>query len=374
VTTHWKDIVGFDRGFSVQADVITQSIDGVSLNLLWEEFIEAQSLWNETRNSVAALFTFNTTESNDVIRLDGTASDFERASEFGAPKTLRAPLDGYHVGFPFDWWDGRVGFTKRFLRNANAVQIREQHLAALAADNHLLFREIMTAISTPIQPTRWKNAEGADIYSLYAGASDDRPPTYLGKTFSANHNHFFVSGATAIDGQDLADLIESVQEHGHGLRDSNDRIVIYVHPDEAKVIRGFRAGVAGSPWDFIPATDAPAYLTDQTIVGEAPGPQFHGLPIFGSYGDALLTESYLMPSKYVIALATGGPGSRRNPLAFREHRQAESRGLLLQPGTERYPLVGATYERGFGVAVRNRGAAAVMQIKASGSFQAPIFP
>jgi hypothetical protein len=360
------------RGISVYADTLTETIDGVSLNLLWQEFADAQSLWNSTRSAVAALFTFDTTESNDMLRGEGTASDFEKASEFGAPKTIRFTPDGLRVGFPFQWWDARIAYSKRFLRSATAEQIRAQHTAALEADNHLVFREVMTALTTPIlNASRPENQEAVGIYSLYAG--ELTPPSFLGQTFASSHQHYMVSGAATVDGQDLADLIETIQEHGHGLRASNDRIVIFVHPDEGKVIRGFRAGVAGSPWDFIPSTDAPAYLTDLTVVGDQPSPSFNELTIFGSYGDALLTESYLVPSKYVIAAATGGPGSKRNPLAFREHPRSESQGLLLTPGTERYPLVGSTYERGFGLGVRNMGAAAVMQIKASGSYVAPSF-
>ena len=376
MTTIFKDIFGADRGFNVSADVLTQSVDGVSLNLLWQEFMEAQSIWNSTRSAVAALFTFPTTDSNDVLRADGTASDFELASEFGQAKTLRAPLNGIHVGFPFDWWDGRIGFTKRFLRNATAEQIRAQHSAALAADNHLVFRETLKAISTPLIPTRPTNLEGASIYSLYAAAADDAPPSYLGRTFAANHNHFFVSGATTIDGPDLAQLVTSIQEHGHGLRGSNERVVIFLHPDEAAIVRGFRAGVGSpaSPWDFIPSVDAPPYLTNLVVVGDTPPAEFNKLPIFGSFGDALLSESYLVPDGYAIAVATAGPGSTRNPLAFRQHPRTESQGLILTPGTERYPLIGSTYERGFGLGVRNRGAAAVMQIKASGSFVAPTIP
>jgi hypothetical protein len=373
VTTHWPDVKGFDRGYSVNYDV-TASIDGVSLDTLWGEFVAAQEIWNSTRTAIAALFTYDTTDPSDIIRKEGTAGEFEEQSEFGAPKTARAPIDGLVLGFPYREFDLRIGYTRRFLKNATAEQIRAQHRYALEADNHLLFRETMKALTAPFIPTRPTNLEGNSLYSLYAGAADDKPNSYLGRTFSANHNHFFVSGAATLDGQDLADLIESVQEHGHGLRNTSERVVIFMHPSEGKIARGFRAGVSSSPWDFIPATDAPAYLTDLTVVGDKPAPEYSGIPIFGSYGDALLSESYLIPDGYVVAVATAGANSRRNPLAFRQHPRKESQGLVIIPGTERYPLVGSTYERGFGVAVRNRGAAAVMQIKASGSYVEPFWP
>lgn len=46
-------------------------------------------------------------------------------------------------------------------------------------------------------------------------------------------------------------------------------------------------------------------------------------------------------------------------------------GLRHIPGRGPYPVVDSMFARGFGVGVRHRGAAAVCQIKASGSYAAP---
>jgi len=373
MTTHWPDITGADRGFNVESDVLSSTIDGVNLNQLWSELVDAQKIWNSTKSNVSSLFTFNTTAIGDSIEPTGSASDFEIQSEFGEPKSIRPNLQKLDIGYDFEWWDTAVRYTRRFLLNSSAEQVRAVHQSALNADDQLLFREIMRAISTPlITSGRPTNPEGIGLYSVFAGTGDVKPPTYLGHEFSTSHSHFLVSGAATVDGGDLRDLIKTIQEHGYGIPGSGERVVIFVHPDQGELIRGLRVA-DGDPFDFIPSSNAPAFLTSETVQGATPPDEYNGLAIFGSYGDAWLTESYLIPTGYVFALSTGGNGSERNPLGFREHPQAGSRGLVIVPGTERFPLVGAAYMRGFGLGVRNRGAAAVMQIKASGNYQAPTF-
>jgi hypothetical protein len=161
---------------------------------------------------------------------------------------------------------------------------------------------------------------------------------------------------------------------------NGERVVLMVHPNQGDVIRGLRRDPANAdiaPFDFIPSVTAPAYLTDENIVGDQAPAQFNGLPIIGSYGDAWIFESHYVPAGYVLALGTAGPNSARNPLAFRQHVRAESQGLRLIPtgsASTSYPLVESYYERGFGVGVRNRGAAAVMQIKATGTYEPPTWP
>lgn len=379
--TMFRDITGADRGFNVGADVLTQTIDGVNLNLLWDEFQAALSLANEQRNLIARLFTFDTNTASDTLPLDANGWEFEKASEFGTPQSGRVSPQGYLVGFPLEWYDTATRFTRKFLRDATAQQVQAQHVAAIEADNRLLFRNTLTALtSLTTSANRPVNENGVPIYSLYAGSADDIPPAFAGRTFSSAHTHYLVSGAATVDGGDLRDLIEHIQHHGHGLPPQGERIILMVHPNQGAVIRGLRRDPLApqtSPFDFIPSVTAPAYLTDLSIVGDQAPSQFNGVPIIGSYGDAWVFESYHIPDGYVLAVGTAGPNRARNPLAFRQHGSAESRGLRLIQGeqsSKNYPLINSIYERGFGVGVRNRGASAVMQIKASGSFDIPTWP
>jgi hypothetical protein len=59
-------------------------------------------------------------------------------------------------------------------------------------------------------------------------------------------------------------------------------------------------------------------------------------------------------------------------IGVRQHVNAAYQGLRQIAGkVPAYPLQDSFFSRGFGVGVRHRGAAAVMQIKASGSYTGP---
>ncbi|MWB98305.1 hypothetical protein [Agromyces seonyuensis] len=366
------------RGFNVGADVLTRTADGVDLNLIWNEFNDALTAWNAGRSAVAALFSFPTVDSFVQYAVGEGDLELELASEFGVPTSGRAEPDYARMGFPLDWYDKAKRYTRKFLRDATAEQVRAQHAAFLEADNKLVFRSVMKALTTKTASgSRSINENGVEIFDLWDGTDSVAPPSFGGKTFTNSHSHYLVSGAATIDGGDLKALIDTIQEHGFGSRGSNEQIVIMVHPTQGDVIKTFRRdpeNAAVDPFDFIPAVNAPAYLTDQAIVGDKAPASFNSLALIGSYGDAWIHENYLIPQGYAIALATAGPNAGRNPVAFRQHPQAENQGFRLLPGHERYPLLDSVYERGFGVGVRHRSAAAVMQIKASGSYDNPTWP
>ena len=89
---------------------------------------------------------------------------------------------------------------------------------------------------------------------------------------------------------------------------------------------------------------------------------YAGLKVQGSYGKSWLIESNYIPSGYVAVVASGGPGSPDNPVAVREHPNAQYRGLRAIPGKGPYSLQESFAARGIGVGVPHRGAAAVTQV------------
>ena len=356
------------RGYNAMADVIAATADGVDLNTIWNEHQATIILRNEARSALAALFTYNTDLSADVVAQSATDAEFEEASEYGVPQSLRTSPELVKVGFPFRFYDLATRFTWQFLAEASASQIAVVHSSALEADNKLVFRKVMNALLNNISPG--SNEDGVPVKPLWNG-DGSKPPEFAGNTFSDTHSHYMTSGTTSFDPADLEILIEQVRHHGYGLKMNGDQVVVLLNPTESKVVQGFRAGVNGASYDFIPSTSAAAFITDETIVGDRPTGEFNGLAVVGSYADALLVENPYVPAQYAISVATGGPNSERNPLAFRQHKRAELKGLKQIPGGGDYPLVDSYYVRGMGVGVRHRGAAAVMQVTASGSYTPP---
>ncbi|WP_296192655.1 hypothetical protein [uncultured Microbacterium sp.] len=383
--TALSDITGADRGFNVGADVLTHTADGVSLATVYAEIQASLEEWNRSRGVISRLFTFDTTDPFAQLAKDPKpGEDFEEESEFGQPKAARIEADWLRMGYPLNWYDSATRFTRRFLRDVTADQLATIHADRLEADTRLTFRKTLSALTDKtVAGSRKTNKEGYEVFDLWDGSAGETPKAWGGKTFTGTHNHYLVSGAATVDSADLEQLILTIQEHGYGIRESNERIVLMMRKETAipDAIRGFRRGVennnsAVAKYDFIASDATPAYLTAESIIGSVPPGTWNDLPIFGSYGDALLFESYWIPEGYVIALATSGAGSVRNPLAFRQHANASLHGLLLTSDdtAANYPLQNKFYTRGFGVGVRNRSAAAVMQIKASGNYENPTWP
>ena len=127
--------------------------------------------------------------------------------------------------------------------------------------------------------------------------------------------------------------------------------------------------------DFIPSVSAPAYLTEQTVVGQVAPATYGGLNVIGSYGPAFLIESEFLPSGYVAVVATGGPNSELNPLGYRQFQAIEQQGLRQIPGRDqRYPLVDSYFARSFGTGVRYRSAAARLQVTTGSTYVPPVIP
>jgi hypothetical protein len=363
-------IFGAERGYSTEGDVVPALVDGTPTNDIWAELQTTLQLVNESRDSFTAVVTRGTTRAADAVVQAGYDSDeFEEASEFGVPKAIAAAGTPVWLGNPFADYDLATRFTWRFLRDATAEQIVSVHNRALAADNKLINNAIMRRL---FDPTPGVNSDGRTVYGLYSG--DDMVPTrYLWNTFAAGHSHLLTTGSATIDGGDLSDARNHIIEHGYGTG-PNSRLLLFVHPEQLEQIAVIRVGDDGSPFDFVPSRGAPPWLAVEQIVNpEAQAPAlYNNLQIAGSWGDVWVAEHGYVPPGYVVMVATGGPNSDLNPISIREHANPVHQGLRLIPGgQQRYPLIESFYSRGFGIGVRHRGAAVVMQITASSTYTPP---
>jgi len=357
------------RGTNTGGDAVTYTIDGRPLNDIWAELHTTAGMQNTARDNLVAHFAYRTTEAGAAVPQTSIPEDFEDASEFGQPVGIRVPGEAALLGFGLKTRDLATRFTHFFLRDALAAQVEAVAEQAFEADNRQVY---MSVLGAAINPLSRVSPEGLTVFPLYNG-DGTVPPEWNGRTFDGTHRHHIISGSPTFDGGDVRDVYKLVAEHGHGDATMGGRVVVFLNPNEAEAIRGFSKGSpATDPYDWIPSTGTDAYLASEQIIGD-PAPSSLGrIRIAGSYGPVWVSESSLIPAGYVVALATYGVNDQRAVVALREHRRPEYRGLLQIPGRNPdYPLQDSFFSRTWGTGIRQRGGAAVVQVKASGSYSVP---
>ncbi|GGF13070.1 hypothetical protein [Williamsia phyllosphaerae] len=361
------------RGYSTEGDVlVSQTADQIDLNTIWAEAQTVMGAWNRERTALASLISYSTTNVGDALPQTIGGDHFEVASEFGEPTGLRAEPDALILGYDFQDYDLASRMTWKFLRSASAEQVRSVINRALESDVRLTTGTLLRRLFNPVEGA---NEHMHRVFGLWNGADGMTPPSHAGQTFPAQTSHYLVSGNTALDPGDLVDGMNQVRSKGFGTTPGS-RLLVLCHPNEADVISSFQAGKVTngveSKHDFVPSASAPAYLTPENIVGQIAPAEFGGLEVSGSYGPAWIVPSYYLPQGYIAVVATGGPNSSSNPVAFRQHPSVAYQGLRTIAGRDqRYPLQDSFFQRSFGCGVRYRGAACIVQVKASGAYTAP---
>ncbi|MED5802867.1 hypothetical protein VX037_17710 [Gordonia sp. Z-3] len=285
------------RGYSSEGDVLVSSTaDGLDLNKIWDESASAMTMWNKQRSALASLISYPTTSIADAIPQTIGGDHFEVASEFGEPTGLRAAPDALILGNSFEDYDMASRFSWKFLRSASAEQVRSVINRAMESDNRLVTGSILRRL---FDPTEGVNEFAHKVYGLYNGTDGMVPPPYAGQEFLSTNGHYLVSGNTAVDPGDLQDACEQVRSKGFGIN-ANSRLLVLCAPSEAEVIATFRAGQETngieSKYDFIPSASAPAYLTQENVVGQVAPGEFAGLEVLGSFGPAWVVPSFYLPT------------------------------------------------------------------------------
>jgi len=360
-------------GFMAAGDLLTQTIDGFDLNTIWTEFQAAISLVNAQRTTLTQLLTFPVTANVERVAQISQAS-FEKASEYGEPRALRPAGSYFTLGYDIDDYDLAARFTWKFLRDAPRTQVEAINSMAVEADNRLIYNKVMDSLYNPTNRIASINGSDVNVYALYNN-DGTVPPKYKTNVFDGTHTHYLVAGNALVQSGDLDDMYEHVRHHGYSF-ENGVRHLVFVNPAQAKVIQTFRIAT-GASWDFIPSTGMPAMFLpkDVTIFNGSQAPAvISGIPVVGSYGPMTILADDMFPAGYMALIATGGPQNLRNPVGFREHENASFRGLRLVKGaTPDYPLIDSFYQRTFGTGIRQRGGSVIMQIKASGTYDIPVF-
>ena len=354
--------------------------DGTDLNAMWTELGQLLEVWNARTTSLTSLLSFPTTSAADVVVQSISTTPFERASEHGVPKAAATPADGLLLGYGFNDFDLRTSLTWMFLRSADRRQIEAIFNGILHSDNRLTTSAVLNRLLSPVEG---RSPEGARIFGLYNGTDGFAPPPVAGHHFDASTTHYIRSGAPELDAVDVQDGYKALRDKGFGLGDGSQLLII-CGPTASEQVQSWRAGHPSraivppetvapvARHDFIPAKTAPPYLTPESIVGLPIEGNFHGVSVLGSYGPGWLLETPFMPEDYVAVVGSSGPNSLDNVVGFRSHVLPQYAGLrqIASPGD--YPLVESFSQRSFGVGVRQRGGAYVVNVGAGpGGYEIP---
>lgn len=385
--------VSAQRGYNTAGDLapnvnsarVTETIDGVSLQAIWAEQTAALAIVNEARTNLASLLSYQTTDAALAVAQGPDAGvKFETASEFGIPAAYRPSQDYLRMGLPFKDWDTRTAFTWQFLRDASSEQVAHIFSAGIDADNRLVTGSIFNRLFNPAPEVA--SDTQLTVHGLYNGTDGVKPPTYNGREFPASTTHYFTTGSTVLDSKDIEDAIRLLTDKGFGTKATDSTLLIIGNENTLDPMLEWRRGLpsrapeAGeteaptAKYDFVLSAGAPAYLSDETVIGKIAPAQFQGMDVIGSYGPAMAVANHLIPNGYIAVVATGGPNSPLNPVAMRQHPNPNYQGLRQIAGNQTdYPLVDSFLSRSFGVGVARRGAAAVIEVTASTTYTAPTF-
>jgi hypothetical protein len=362
-----------EQGFNERADAV-MAADGSDLNEFWAEIQSTIALRNRDRNRLISAFT--TSVSDPVVQFSVPSEvDFEEASEYGQPVSIRGGATRFWRGFDFKFYDLAIRYTWMFIAEADAAQLRMLHSMALDADNKLLYQKVMKCLFNPINTlgTTDQN-EPITAYKFY-NADGEVPPTYKTNTFNSSHNHYVTSGGATLTSANVTSLINELGHHGYTMM-NNYQLVLWMNPAQVSTIKAFRVAT-GAEYDFIPNTDLLGGGVFVPNNGQYVGAPQGKLPgEVGTYGPFHIVQEDYIPAGYIVALASGGsgdgPGALRNPIGIREHKNPAYRGLKIIPGSmHTYPLLDSYYRRGFGTGITQRGGGVVMQVTASGSYTVP---
>lgn len=252
------------RGIAAAGDVVQRLADGTDTNALFNEATRAAEIINGQRSGLLDMLTFKTTSAGDHVLQADSGFEFEQMSEYGQPVGHRVAPVGPLMGYAFGWFDTAGRATWKFLLEASAEQVRAQTNGVLTADNKLCFDHVMGSL---LDPSARVSPEGNPVYGLYSG-DGSVPPTVDDVAFDGAHTHYLTTGSTALDGEDVAVLVNHVRHHGYAAPGSASKMLVIAHPDTVERMRTFRVE-SGDPADFIPSVSAPAYLSKDTIAGRA---------------------------------------------------------------------------------------------------------
>jgi hypothetical protein len=363
---------GAAGGFNERADSNLRAADGTDLNEFWDEVNQTVQARNAQRNRLIDLLTFKVTELAEQVSIPDTA-DFEVASEYGLPKSIRQGVSRFWRGYDFNFYDLAIRYTWMFIADADIRQLRQLANQALEADNRLLFSKVMKTLFNPVNGSGITDENlPVTVYKFYNG-DGEVPPAYSTYTHTGTHNHYLTSQGLATSATLTPAVVEAMDTHltHHGYKFPEYKKVLWVNKQEGDIIKTWRVA-SGATWDFLPTIGYGGGVVVQTGTQILNQPQGEVPGQIGTYGPWHVVQEDYIPAGYLAGIVTGGSDNISNPIGIREHKNPTFRGLNIIPGNRQgYPLIESFYQRGFGTGIRHRGAGIVAQVSGNASYTVP---
>jgi len=305
--------------------------DDVDTRMLYKEFQEGVTAYNEVEWAILEQFCRTTTKEN--VRVWQRNMEFVTASEGYLEDWQK--VRAMEIALPLNEFELGYAFSKKAIQMASADELRETQREALRADLRLLAKRFFYACLTPGTGSVSKGFWDGNM----AAASLKAPPSWKGNTFVVGHNHYDASGSTDIALSDFTALKREIREHGY-----SGPVSCFMNLQEVEACEN----LAG--WTTV--------LTPNSILEQI---ATKGFEVVKQFQGLTIIQDDWIPAGYLLALE-----GRIKPLTIRNPSQPAARGLKLWEGPySDYPLAEAYYSHWFDLGVVHRGAGAVRRLAAA---------
>jgi len=307
--------------------------DDVDTRMLYKEFQQGVTLYNEVEWGLCSQFIRNTTK--ESVRVWQRNMEFVSAAE-GYMEDWQK-IRAMEVGVPLREFELGYAFSKKAIQDSNSNELRETQAEALGADQRLLAKRFFSTVFTPGSGAVSKGFWDANM----ASASVRAPPPWKGNSFTTSHNHYTASGSADISLADFSALKRQIREHGYA-----GPLFLFMNLQEVEACETL-AGWTSS-------------MTANSVVEKVAVNGFEAIKQF--QGLTLIQDDWCPPG-YLMAIE-----SRIKPVTMREPLNSRARGLKLWEGPySAYPLLEAYYSHRFDMAVVHRGGGASRYLAAAWS-------
>jgi len=293
---------------------------------------------------------YSLTDRPDVEYRIGSSNGMQKHTEYGRPDIQRAATEGHML--PLQGWDGMLGWTWDYLRDARLPQI-EADVADAIKDlrdkrrQRILRRLIKNGDDSGDTLKLGSNGYSPGFATLAASTDVDfTPPAYSGTSFDSDHQHYVAIAGGVFTNAVFTDVKDELREHGH-----EPPYNFILGPSDEATVKALS--------NFTPVPELLVrYGSTQDLATLGMGEIGTGAYPIGTINDFALYVVRGMPQYYGFGWRPYGRLSQRNPLRVRLHKgsTAWQAIAMLHPnmGSGIVPIQNLMLFQEFGVGVADR--------------------